>query len=295
MLNSSVVNAAVLCALISSGSNPACVIPERSGQPQVQQRTTPNAAFAQTYVPKAHLPFQAPGRLGVVTPSRSLSLAEENEVFLRVHARGLTEIETEQVQYAPNDVRSRKMPQFPRGGWAMLPVTYHADGNVSIKVTPRVLGQLVLRIVGRFPDGGVTKSEVVLNVRPPERFPDRLVVGDWVAPSSNARFVNVFMNPKGVNFGLTVGAVYENVTEQVEISPSFASFEVRTANDTPIIALDKSTNQPGGSSRYASERRWWKPVSEGGQSLPAWWWKITLIPTSATYLTADPCSFRGKE
>ncbi len=197
----------------------------------------------QTYVPKTHFPFSAPGRLDVVPPTHNLTLAEENEVFLQVHAPGLTAVEAKQVQYGPNDLQSRRMPHSPRGGWAILPVTNHANGSASIKVTPLALGQLVLQIVGRFADGGDTKAEVVLNVQPPERTPDKLIVGDWAAPSSTARFVSAFMNPKGVNYGLTVGAVYENVTDQVDIDPSFASFEVRTANDTPIIELDKSTGR----------------------------------------------------
>jgi hypothetical protein len=239
VLNSNLVNTAVLCALISSGGNPECVTPINS-TPQLRQEA-PLPKIAQAESPRVHDVFAAQGRLDVLAPSRSLNLAEENEVALRIQTPGLTTVETQQVQYSPDDMTSRKTPHFPEGGWAMVPVLYHPDGSASITVVPRLLGQIVLRIVARFPDGGESKADAVLMVQPPQRSPDKLVVGQRGAPTINAPSVSIFLKPETRTYALTVGAFYGNEKEQIQIDPAFASFQVRTANNAPIIALDKST------------------------------------------------------
>jgi hypothetical protein len=53
--------------------------------------------------------------------------------------------------------------------------------------------------------------------------------------------VSIFLKPETRTYALTVGAFYGNEKEQIQIDPAFASFQVRTANNAPIIALDKST------------------------------------------------------
>jgi hypothetical protein len=180
VLNSSLVNTAVLCALISSGGNPECVTPINS-TPQLRQEA-PLPKIAQAKSPRVHDVFAAQGRLDVLAPSRSLNLAEENEVAPRIQTPGLTTVETQQVQYSPDDMTSRKTPHFPEGGWAMVPVLYHPDGSASITVVPRLLGQIVLRIVARFPDGGESKADAVLMVQPPQRSPD-----NWLLASEGRR------------------------------------------------------------------------------------------------------------
>lgn len=244
MLNSNVVNAAVLCALLTSGSDPNCVkpIPEEPAQPQSQQLEVQRQALAsQVASSKRPLPFSAPDRLDVAAPSHNVKLAEENEITLRPRVAGLTEVETEQVRYVPDRMASRTDPFYPEGGWAMLPLVYHPGGSASIKVTPRALGRLALRITARFPDGGVTKSEILLNVQPTDQSPEKVVVGDWGDPSNDARWVRVVLGPKGQPSGLTVRALYKNVKEKVRIDPSFASFHVRSeGNTSPVIAIDNA-------------------------------------------------------
>jgi hypothetical protein len=182
----------------------------------------------------------AQGRLDILAPSQKLKLAEENEVALQIHAPGLTKVETNQVQYRPWETGPHKTPHFAQGGWAMVPVLYHADGSAYVNVIPRLLGQVVLKVVARFPDGGETQTEAVLTVGPPERSPDKLIVGSGGAPTMNARRMSIFLRPENRIYFLAVGAFYGNVKEQVQIDPAFASFEVRTANGTSIIELDKS-------------------------------------------------------
>ena len=50
----------------------------------------------------------------------------------------------------------------------MLPDLHHAEGGAYVNVITRALGQVVLQTVARFPDGGETHTEAVVNVRPPD-------------------------------------------------------------------------------------------------------------------------------
>ncbi|HEY1213361.1 MAG TPA: hypothetical protein VGE93_06980 [Bryobacteraceae bacterium] len=162
--------------------------------------------------------------------------------MLRVHAPGLTTVTIQQVQYDPDDTVTKTRPHFLHGGWASVSALHKPDGSDSIKVTPRALGPVVLQVIARFADGGFTKSEVVLNVQPSTEIPEKLVVGEWGTPMDQARWVSAFLDPKAPTSGLTVSALYKNVTEEVKIGPSFASFEVRTANNSsPAISIDNTT------------------------------------------------------
>jgi len=230
----------MLCVLVSSASNSRCDGTPAPAELQVQELQL--ATAGQAITPKKPFPFPAPDRLDVIVPSHSLKVAEENELTLRPHAPGLTGVTIAQVKYDPDDMVARKRPHFLHGGWASLPVLPQPDGSVSIKVIPLALGQLELQMTARFADGGFTKSNIVLNVQPSGEIPEKLVVGEWGSPSSQARYVTVFLAAKKPGGGLTVNAFYKNVTEEVEIEPSFASFKVRTANNSsPVISIDKAT------------------------------------------------------
>ncbi|WP_263416049.1 hypothetical protein [Terriglobus albidus] len=209
-------------------------------QPQIRQARV-LAPANQAAPSKKPLPFFAPGRVDILTPSHSIRLAEENKVLLQTHAPGLTAVIIEQVKYDPDDMVTRTRPRFLKGGSASVPVLHQQNGRASIMVTPRALGQVVLQIHAQFADGGFTNSEMVLNVQPSGEIPERLVVGAWGAPSSQARWVTVFLDPKKPARGLTINAFYKNVEDDVEIDPTFASFEVRTANSLPVISMDKAT------------------------------------------------------
>ncbi|HEY1213362.1 MAG TPA: hypothetical protein VGE93_06985 [Bryobacteraceae bacterium] len=176
--------------------------------------------------------FSAPGRLDMAAPSHDFKLAEESEITLRPHAPGLTAVVTQQIQYQRDDGVSRQRPNFPEGGAATIPVTYHPDGSTSIKIVPRLLGHIVLRIFAIFPDGGTTNSEITLNIRPSDQSPEQLIVGDFP-------LIRTFLDPKAPIRSLTVRAIYKNLKEEVTINPSFASFHVRNPNNSaPVISMD---------------------------------------------------------
>jgi hypothetical protein len=194
--------------------------------------------------------FRADGRLEVEAPLQSLRLAEEGEVPLRIHASGLAKVESQQLIYAPKDMETRLVPSIPKGGFAVLPILHRSDGSAYVKVTPRHLGKVVLKFRAYFPDGGYTNTETILNVGPPARSPLRLIVGQPGIPANNIREMRLYLQGGLSKDALTIGAIYDNVKEQIQIDPTLASFVVRTANNVSVIDLDTSTGrikplQPG--------------------------------------------------
>jgi len=183
--------------------------------------------------------FQAPGRVDFLPPSKPLKLAEENEVALQIHSTGLSKLEVQQVQYSPRDTGHRT-PVLLRRGWAMLPVFYHADGSAYVKVTPQALGQVVLKVVAEFPDGGETHAEGLISVGSPDRSPSKLFVGD-PGMTRSIPMMNIYLKPDPGYLVPAVEAVYGDDGERYQINPAFVSFKIRTANNAPVIELDKAT------------------------------------------------------
>ncbi len=237
-MNSSLVNSLVLCALISSGSNPSCVAPPAdsgAGQSLLFKDVAQSEKSQQRH------PFQANNRIEVVAPTHKLRLAQENDISLVIHAAGITKVETYQLRHMPDE--PSKVPARLSGGegYASLPLYYHRDGSAYIRVIPRRLGSLRLRVRAFFPDGGYATGETDLNVGLPDRSPQKIIVGELGIPGSEIPIVFAYLDPQRGRNALTVSAVFENTTGQIQIDPAYASFRVRTANDVSIVRIIKST------------------------------------------------------
>lgn len=237
--NSNVVRAAILCALISSGGNPVCVLLSTSGSEV--GREAPLTEFSQVEeAGSARSIFLSPGRLDILPPSEPLKLAEENAISLQSHEPGLNKLEIQQVQSSPGGTRPHGTHHFTEPGWAMLPVLHHADGSAYMNVIPRVFGQVVLQTVARLPDGSETHTEAPLNVRPPDRSPEKIIVGD-LGSTRSIPVMDLYLKPHPRLRVPGIRAIYEKEGERFQINPSFVSIKMRTANATPIIELDKTT------------------------------------------------------
>jgi hypothetical protein len=246
VMNSTLVNASVLCALISSRGNPA---PAPGSELRREAPLTEVSQSEDVESGKVRL-FRAEGRVEVEAPSQSFRLAEEGEVSLRIHAPGLATVESQQLIYVPKDMETRLVPTLPKGGFAVLPIFYHGDGSAYVKVIPRHLGKVVLKLRAYFPDGGYTNTETTITVGPPARSPEKLIVGQLGIPATNIREMRLYLQGGLSKDALTIGARYDNLKEQIQIDPTLASFVVRTANNASIIDLDRSTGrikplQPG--------------------------------------------------
>jgi hypothetical protein len=233
VMNSNVVNAAILCVLLSSGQNSSCVTEPVSDMESTREMTP---AVSQSYPESQVHQFLAEGRVEVLAPAQPLKLAEENEIALRIHAPGLTRVSIEQanITYVP-----RERAVFDNSAYALLPVLHRDDGSTYIKVTPRFLGQLILRLKAFFPDGGLTKTDTIVTVEPPERVPTNLVVGQIGEPTTNLRKIWVYLKPDTDKYALTVGVFYEGLKDQIRIDGSYVSFKIRTKDEASIIELDK--------------------------------------------------------
>jgi hypothetical protein len=238
VMNSSLVNAAILCVLVSSGSDTSCV---SSPVPSVELgQESLRAEIPQAGNSAPVHQFLAEGRVDVLAPTQPLRLADENEISLRIHAPGLNKLESEQLVYPGID--DSLTPQPLNEAYAQLPILHHPDGSAYIKVTPIRLGHLRLRFWTHFPDGGYTKTEIEVTVEPPERAPTKLIVAQLGMPSQTHMIeMNVYMKPVTNRSAITVSAFYEGVKQLIPIYASYASFEIRTANDASIIDLDRTT------------------------------------------------------
>ena len=237
MTNSSIVNVAILCSLLSSGGNPTCVTPSNPIS-EIKREVPLTTEFAQAEkAGSARRVFVAPGRLDVHPPSRPLKLAEENEVSLQSHQPGLNSVEIQQVQYSPGDTGPHKTPHFPKGGWATLPVLHRADGSAYVNVVPRALGQVVLEIKARFPDGGETHTEALISVDPPDRSPEKFIVGE----DRGDLVIPLYLKPYPTVSVPHIQAIYGSEGDAYQINPAFVSFKIRTANDAHIVELNKTT------------------------------------------------------
>jgi hypothetical protein len=180
--------------------------------------------------------FRANDRVEILSPPGDLRLAEEAEIPLAIHAKGLVSVNTGQSRYH-NGTSSDAPGIF--GSGVTLPILHHEDGSAYIKVTPMGLGTIQLDIGGRFSDGGYFDKTIELQVGVPEHKPIKLVVGQGGMPNSPSPVIFLQIGPH--RNSVNVNALYGNVKELIEIPASFAKFTVRSHDDPPAIHLDEST------------------------------------------------------
>ena len=172
----------------------------------------------------------------IEAPSQKLKLAEENDIHLLIHARGLTSVTIAQSERGQNTSRYFDIPE----SHVDVPVTYHADGSAVIRVTPLRLGEIGLSIRGAFPDGSVFIKKVMLDVEPPARQPLKVFAAEAAGQNSTPRILLYLQKQGGQKF-LQVHAVYDGVKEPIPIDSNAVVYRVRTNDDTPPVELDETT------------------------------------------------------
>jgi hypothetical protein len=181
--------------------------------------------------------FPADDRVDILPPERDFKLAEEAQIPLVIHAKGLVSVKSIQGQYrGGNSLR----PSTIIGSQKTLSVLYRGDGSAYVQVTPMGLGKVRLYLSGKFPDGGSFMKSTDLEVDVPNRKPVKLVVGHGGMPNSPSPVIFLQMTGQHRN-SVNVNALYENVKELIEIPPSFVKFQVRTHGNSPAIHLDEAT------------------------------------------------------
>jgi hypothetical protein len=173
----------------------------------------------------------------VTVPTYKLILAQENEILLSIHAPGLTSVWSFQEHY---DRQNRDFHSEVRGSEIQLPIKYHADGSAYVTIIPMRLGKMDLSLDGRFPDGSIFGKRIMLDIDPPKREPQELIVGQ---PTFDGGKISLFLHRQPGRKWLAVSAIYDNLANEITIDPSYASFKVRTKHKTSPVSVDESTGQ----------------------------------------------------
>ena len=240
------------CLLTSSGNVPGCYETVGPGVSSSYQHTVV-AANNQAVIATSQETNQngksgwhvtlVDDRVEVIKPLPKLVLGEGNEIPLKIGAPGLTSIYSYQTQFLGKD---QTIPDRIEGSSNSLGILHHEDGSTYISLVPMRLGKVELTLLGKFGDGGISRTRVVLDVDTPKRKPERLIVAQTGDPKVNADKVTVYLNGmkgdgKLTNTFLVVKAQYGDVKEPMQIDPTFVKFTVRNIDDTQIIHLNEST------------------------------------------------------
>jgi hypothetical protein len=181
-------------------------------------------------------PFPADSRLDVIAPKAPLVLARKNRILLSFHEPGITALDSEQVQYANDDV---SRPDIAEGGRQTVQVESAGGNTEYVEIVPVRLGKVEISLYGKFADGGFVSRKVVVNVVPPQAPPTKLVVG-----ASHNDIPRTLLSVTGAQrqFELQVYAKYDELTTLVTIAPEFVKFKVR-ADDraSPVVQVDPQT------------------------------------------------------
>lgn len=124
--------------------------------------------------PTGSIPTLVHGRLQIVKPADELQVATPNDVVLKFG------------DYAVKHVVADWHPMFANvGGWDSSQeeepeLTRRSDGETVISVHPPTLGKYELRVDVFFEDNRFELANTEVNVRLPDRNPDKFVVGEGV-------------------------------------------------------------------------------------------------------------------
>jgi len=173
----------------------------------------------------------------VLAPTGKLKLAEENEISLRIHEKGLVRVSTWQNQI---DGRNEVVPENLRGSEMAAPIIYKPDGSAAIRVTPLRLGKLQLSVSGIFPDGAVFRRAVTIEVGVPSILPRSLLVYQGGNPFGQA-MIRLYLHEQPGRAWMQVRAFYDTVKDPIIIDPTALLFNIRTNDTTPALRLDEAT------------------------------------------------------
>ncbi|HTW47036.1 MAG TPA: hypothetical protein VMD92_03745 [Acidobacteriaceae bacterium] len=182
--------------------------------------------------------ISANGRIDVIQPDHRVVLGESFRVELHLHAPGLTQIRVSQLQYANGD---REQPDPVTGSDGVVPIAVDSNGIARIEITPMRLGNVEVRLSGRFPDDGVFYKSIMLTVVSPEHPPHELIVAQMGGPPENTKVIMLFMAPPGWRDALITYAVYDGIKVPLRIDSSYVSYRMITGDDTNPVRLDKAT------------------------------------------------------
>jgi hypothetical protein len=202
-------------------------------QPHVKSVGLPSVSRATQ--PAMQHSFEADDRVEILVPQRSLKVAEDNEVGIRIHSPGLTELHMDEIN-------------FPAYGAAFanrkdrISILHHPDGGDYFLVTPVKLGKVDLFVGAMFSDSAFSHVHVTLDVGPSDRIPAALVAthGGGEFDINQLRINLDDPNDPYENQRISLLAHYPDIREGVFVDSSFMDIGVKQPANAPVIEFDKS-------------------------------------------------------
>jgi hypothetical protein len=179
--------------------------------------------------PARSFPTSVEGRLQIVKPATELQVATPNDVVLKFG------------NYGAKHVAVSWKPLFnTAGGWDNSreeeppEATRRSDGETVISVHPPTLGKYELQVNVDFEDNkfGVARTEV--NVRVPDRNPEKFVVGDGVPVFALDLDARSKRSVSGI-------ALYSDYRLPVEVDAASMQFSLKTVPGQSPVDIDPKT------------------------------------------------------
>jgi hypothetical protein len=177
-------------------------------------------------------------RVDIRAPKDGVILGRQTRINLVLHAPGLSTLSIVQMQYYNND---REQPDEVEGSDETVSILRDRDQSPYIVLTPMRLGDVEVRISGRFPDGGPVLKSLVIHVLPPADPPDRLMTIQTGLPGQNAETITMYMHPEGLRDALIVYAIYGHLNAPIKLDPSAISYRMKTGDETSPVSLNERT------------------------------------------------------
>lgn len=175
------------------------------------------------------------GRVQVAAGTQPLKLAESTPISIRANGQKVTSVVAGWLYFVNNT------PVSAQEQVKLLPVTYHSDGSAYISVTPLKLGKVQLTLLVSFPDGGVERDTIDVEVGQSTRPPEKLVIA--LPGGDNRRdtpVISMDLSERNRTEHVFPFAIYRTLHDPVSLNASDVSFKMLSP-PTGAADIDPST------------------------------------------------------
>jgi hypothetical protein len=175
-------------------------------------------------------PFEANDRLEIPAIHNTLRVAEPNEIPIVIRGSELKKIVSVH--------RPVEGPTYDTSGAQTLEILHHVNGSTYVNIVPIYFGELTIRFMATFTDGGFAVTNITVNVGPSKVAPAAL--GLAPRPSPNGLFINRKIQTPSY---LKPVAYYYGLRSPISVPPQFATFDLTTVGNPPVIQIDPATGK----------------------------------------------------
>lgn len=183
--------------------------------------------------PMRRKPIDASNRVQIDAPTSPVSIGTTIELPLTIREGIVKTAIMEQRQSKPGSTFAQPIPD----AFDLDSIVVH-DGKRFIRVTPARLGQLDVRILMVFTDGGLTNQDVMLHVIPSLEQPTKFwfaLWGQFLTPKTHVLYKSL-QHPVGGKLAPT--ATYPDAKADLRIDDNFVQYSMRSNPGTGVIDFD---------------------------------------------------------